>query len=166
MKARRSTTPTKIPQFHHRALEITLEMLKMKVDPAICMKIKARRQNVHTFQAVFCRKMRVFAITGTNSVHLCKKIGVVFVERPGNQSLRRTPGRGPSLRRRGVARRAGPMIELRRDTPPQRTIEDSKFKIQDRPMTQCLEGAVLNHPSSIANHKSTDHPISRWPDAF
>jgi hypothetical protein len=40
MKARRSTSPTKTYKSTERGLEITLEMLKMKIDPAMCMKTK------------------------------------------------------------------------------------------------------------------------------
>jgi hypothetical protein len=40
MKARRSTSPTKTYKTTERGLEITLEMLKMKIDPAMCMKTK------------------------------------------------------------------------------------------------------------------------------
>ena len=39
-KARRSASPTKTYKSTERGLEISLEMLKMKVDPAMYMKTK------------------------------------------------------------------------------------------------------------------------------
>ncbi len=40
MNARRSTAPTKTYQTPERGLEISLEMLKMKIDPTMYMKTK------------------------------------------------------------------------------------------------------------------------------
>ena len=116
MKARRSTAPRKISQFHERALEITLEMLKMKVDPAMCMKTKAKRQNVHPFQPAFCTKMHGFRNNRGEFCQFLQKIGVFLVERPGNCSPCSAAGRDPSLLLRMTARREGPTAELLRDT--------------------------------------------------
>ena len=67
MKARRSTSPTKTYKTTDRGLEITLEMLKMKIDPAMCMKTKRARQNVMPKTRHFTRKCTYYAKIGNNS---------------------------------------------------------------------------------------------------
>ena len=67
MKARRSTSPTKTYKTTERGLEITLEMLKMQIDPAMCMKTKRARQNVMSKTRLFTRKCTYYARIDNNS---------------------------------------------------------------------------------------------------
>jgi late competence protein required for DNA uptake (superfamily II DNA/RNA helicase) len=59
MKARRSTPPNKVFQVHQPTPGIAQqhkEMLKMKIDPTMCMKTKVSRQNVMPNTPLFARK--------------------------------------------------------------------------------------------------------------
>jgi hypothetical protein len=56
MKAPRGTSPTKTYKTTERGLEITLEMLKMKIDPAMYMKTKRARQNVMPKTRLFTQR--------------------------------------------------------------------------------------------------------------
>jgi len=67
MKARRSTAPTKTYQTPERGLEISLEMLKMKEPPGMCMKTKRARQNVMPKTRLFTRKCSYYARIDNNS---------------------------------------------------------------------------------------------------
>jgi hypothetical protein len=67
MKAQRSTSPTKNYKTTERGLEITLEMLKMKIDPTMYMKTKQARQNVMPKTRLFARKFTHHARIDNNS---------------------------------------------------------------------------------------------------
>ncbi len=66
MNARRSTVPTKTYKISERDLEISLEMLKMKIDPTMYMKTKRARQNVMPKMQLFARKCAHYAMIDNN----------------------------------------------------------------------------------------------------
>jgi hypothetical protein len=56
MKAQRSTSPTKTYKTTERTLEITLEMLKMKIDPGMSMKTKTTMTKCPTKNTPFTQE--------------------------------------------------------------------------------------------------------------
>jgi hypothetical protein len=70
--------PTALGAAHHhfrlRNRALSLEMLKMKIDPAMCMKTKAGRQNVHLFWSAFHTKMHQLSGNRRKSVGLRGRI--------------------------------------------------------------------------------------------
>jgi hypothetical protein len=74
MKARRSTAPHKVSQPHEQDLEITLEMLKMKKPPGMCMKTKARMTKCPVKNMLFTRKSAHCALIDSNLTGILAEI--------------------------------------------------------------------------------------------
>jgi len=74
MKARRSTAPVKFYQTSERALKSPLEMLKMKVDPAMCMKTQATMTKCHAIKTPFYRNLPPLCVNRQKSVGFWPKM--------------------------------------------------------------------------------------------